>query len=713
MHLPFDDHGIDDDAAIVGREELAQAHRARLGIDDDDGKMHRLRVVGVGRIVELGDLEAGRERTVGRQPRAVIGDVGDFGEAGAAIRAARGEVSLRVVHVGLGAIEDQCREALGFRQHLVGRAADRRAGDGGGARAPGSVAERDLVGVAFDDADVLDRQPEPVGRDLREGDVVALAVRVAASKHRRLAVAVHPDDRALPAAVQTAALGEVAARAGSGLVDEAGEAYSHQHALRAQRGLLAPERAIVGEPEQLLEQRGRIAGIVDAAARRRIGKIGSRDEVALADLDRVDPERAGAELDQPLVGPRRLGPPGTAVGVDRDRVGVNAAHAEMEVRRLVEARHGLRIGVAGNAGREIAEIAAERGERVDLHRDDAPVRGETHARLREVVARLRVGQHSLRPARRPLDGPAQLLRGPDDRRDLDGEMPLHAEAAADIGRDDADLVFGNSERVDREPAPEIVRLLSRGVERIAVAGRVVVAGVGARLHRIRGEPRVDQIELHDACRRGHRRFGFRAIAALDVEDEIGAEARMHEHGARLNRIAHVDDGIDLLVLHIDPLGGLLGAKPRLGNDGGDDIADMADFSGRESRSRRLVHRPAVAERHRMDDAQFAEPGALPILGGQHQEHAGARRRRGAIDPDDLRMRVRAAHERAPRRAGQRHVVDIAAAALDEADVFAPEHRPADVGRARKRSVAAVGRCHCPFARKAGAKAMLEWAPRRR
>src|SRR5262249_40447707 len=109
------------------------------------------------------------------------------------------------------------------------------------------------------ETDVIDRQAEAVGRDLAERGVVALAVRMASSKDRRLAVAVHPHQRALPAAVQAAALGKVRARSGSGLVDEGSKPDAHENSAPAQRGLLAPQRVVAGERDQLVQQGGRIA----------------------------------------------------------------------------------------------------------------------------------------------------------------------------------------------------------------------------------------------------------------------------------------------------------------------------------------------------------------------------------------------------------------------------------------------------------------------
>src|SRR5262245_3022097 len=114
-------------------------------------------------------------------------------------------------------------------QDLAGTVVDRGARDRGRARAPGAVAERDLVGIALKKANVLDRQPQAVGRDLAEGDLVPLPVRVTAREHGDLAVAVHAHDGAFPAAVQAAALGEVLARPGAGFVDEGGEPDAHQY----------------------------------------------------------------------------------------------------------------------------------------------------------------------------------------------------------------------------------------------------------------------------------------------------------------------------------------------------------------------------------------------------------------------------------------------------------------------------------------------------
>ena len=101
VHLPLDNHRIDDHAAVVGGIKTAQLDEAGLRIDDDDGEMHGLRIVGIRRIVELGDFET--RRAARRQPHSMVGDIGDVGEADRPVRAAHFEPAAAIVDVALRA----------------------------------------------------------------------------------------------------------------------------------------------------------------------------------------------------------------------------------------------------------------------------------------------------------------------------------------------------------------------------------------------------------------------------------------------------------------------------------------------------------------------------------------------------------------------------------------------------------------------------------
>ncbi len=358
--------------------------------------------------------------------------------------------------------------------------------------------------------------------------------------------------------MQAAALGKICARAGARLVDEGGKPDPEQNAPSPQAGLLAPERGIVGDRQQAIEQRRWIAGIVHPPSRRGIWKFTACDQIAPTHLDHVDAEFASAKLDQPLVGPGRLRTARAAIGVDRHGVGVDAAHPQMEIRGLVEASDRLRIGIAGDAGRKVAEIAAQRRERVDLHRDDASIAIETHAGGGVVVARLRVGEKCFGAGRGPFDRAPQQLRGPHHRRHFDREISLDPEGAADIGRNDPDFMFGNVQRVDREPAPQVVRLLGGGIERVAIARGVVIAQIGARLDRIGRQTVVVEAELHDLRHRGHRRLGLAAVPALDLEHQIAVELFVHERRARRHGVTRGGDRGQRVVRDLHRFGRVLG-----------------------------------------------------------------------------------------------------------------------------------------------------------
>ena len=92
------------------------------------------------------------------------------------------------------------------------------------------------------------------------------------------------------------------------------------------------------------------------------------------------------------------------------------------------------------------------------------------------------------------------------------EVDLRAEAAADVGRDDAHLVLGQPEHERGHQQPLDVRVLVRDVQRVAVVGAVVLAVRGARLDRVRHQAVVDELELGDVRGLRERRVDRRLVA---------------------------------------------------------------------------------------------------------------------------------------------------------------------------------------------------------
>ena len=121
---------------------------------------------------------------------------------------------------------------------------------------------------------------------------------------------------------------------------------------------------------------------------------------------------------------------------------------------------------------------------------------------------------------------------------------------------------------------------------------------------------------------------------------------------------------------------LRACSSRFGDDEGDALADRAHLVDGEDRARRAkALRPAHVFRHRR--RQRAEPVGLDVGAGEHGEHAVGGLGLAGVDPFDAGMGVRRHDHDAVALMRQVEVVDIAAAAGDEARILDPRHGLAD------------------------------------
>ena len=97
----------------------------------------------------------------------------------------------------------------------------------------------------------------------------------------------------------------------------------------------------------------------------------------------------------------------------------------------------------------------------------------------DVIAAVVVAEERFGALVDPLHRPAEAPCRPQDENGLGIQEVLHAEAAAYVRRDDADILRGHLERV-REDAAGEVDVLARGVEQIASLALVVGAQRSAR-----------------------------------------------------------------------------------------------------------------------------------------------------------------------------------------------------------------------------------------
>ena len=294
-----------------------------------------------------------------------------------------------------------------------------------------------------------------------------------------------------------------------------------------------------------------------------------------------------------------------------------------------------------------------------------------------MVAAVGVGQEGLAALGGPLDRPADALAGPHQRGLLAVEEDLRAEAAADIGCDDAHLVLRDAEHEGAHQQPLDVRVLVGDVQRVVVVGRVVAGVGGARLDRVRHQPVVAKAQLADVRRLREGGVGAGAVADRPVVAKVVGCLVVHHRAAagRCLRLRDIDHRRQLFIVDLDHRRRVLRLLQRLGDHQRDAVADIAHLRIGQDRMLRLLHRRAVDA---VDEPAARQPAyILELLAGEDAQHAGCGLRGGDVDLRQPGVRVGAAHEHAVALLRQRDVVGVLAAAGQEAQVFAARHRLAD------------------------------------
>src|SRR5580704_14416449 len=173
------------------------------------------------------------------------------------------------------------------------------------------VAALDCRRVGLDKTEGSNRQAQEIGGDLCEAGLVALAVRLGTEEERDTAVRLEAD------------LGAFAWRAARRFEKTANTEPAQPPALR--RGLAPRGKAARSDPLRYLVEIGGEASAIDchpetAAIRK------TADQVAPAQLDRVERQPARRAVSEPFDQVIGFGLAGAAIGIDRQRVREDAAH---------------------------------------------------------------------------------------------------------------------------------------------------------------------------------------------------------------------------------------------------------------------------------------------------------------------------------------------------------------------------------------------------
>ena len=400
----------------------------------------------------------------------------------------------------------------------------------------------------------------------------------------------------------------------------------------------------------------------------------ARHEILPAELHRVLAEFARCDFHQALDNEGRFRPPCPAISVDRRGVGVDAVHFRVDRRDIVLARQERRVEIGRHRRREGREIGAEIGERLHPQPGDLAVGVGREFGMGDVVAAMRVGEEGLGAVGRPFDRAIDLLRRPDADRLFGIDEDLRAETAADIGRHHAQLVLRRDADEGRQHEPRDMRVLARRVEREGILALVPFADRRAGLHRIGNEAIVDEVDLRDVLRRREGRVGRGLVAEMPVVDCVVRRDIVND-GSRRLRFREIDDRRQDFVVDLDQFRRILRLRQGVGDDDGDMVAHIAHFALRKRRMRTRLHRRSVLGHDHPAADQPADAG--DVVAREDIDHTRRRLRGRRVDAADIGMRMRRPQEPGMRLARTVDVIDIAALAGDEPEIFLAAHRRAD------------------------------------
>ena len=197
-----------------------------------------------------------------------------------------------------------------------------------------------------------------------------------------------------------------------------------------------------------------------------------------------------------------------------------------------------------------------------------------------------------------------------------------------------------------------------------------IGKTAARLHRIDDDPVVVHLQRHTMGRRGKGRFGFGLIPKTPVKGAIVRRLRMQGCATR----SEIGLGWQIVNLQLDHLRGISGLCRCLGNHDRHRLADITHLVAGKDRTFRRRSIAAVAVLDQRAIHSNPKPCSLKIGKRENSPDPIAVARHLQIQTGDGAVGNRAAQNIGTQRAVWCDVVDIAALAGQEPDIFHPLNR---------------------------------------
>ncbi len=405
--------------------------------------------------------------------------------------------------------------------------------------------------------------------------------------------------------------------------------------------LLAAEVLVADHLHRLVEAFDVAAGLVVHPGDRQVREFLLADHVAAADLDRVHAELVRGQVEEAFHDERRNRRADAAIGAQRRFVGGDGVGAERVVLHTIWPRKHLRRvqHLEGRCPRKRA-VRADVGDRVQPRREDLAVSRDRHLALDDLVLRVERREEALATVLEPADRASYAQRRKGGQRLLGEEVTFQPEAAADVGCDDADLVF-RIVQVLGEFGAHHVRHLRRRPQRELAAPALDGCDAAAGLERqrmvtVRAKPLLDDLPraLEPALDVAGREVG-RA-------EDVVAPLLVDERGLVRQRLLGIADHGQRVVVDLDELRGVFGDVARRGHDERHRFTDIANLVARE---RVPIAGLVGGILDRVEVGTQRLQLSVDVRAGDHREHAGNLRRLRDVDAPDACVRVVAAQDR--------------------------------------------------------------------
>ena len=507
--------------------------------------------------------------------------------------------------------------------------------------------------------DVFGAHAELVGHQLGDGGLQTLAVRAGAHEHVDVAVDLHP---------QHGRFGAERPHAHRRGLDVQSDAQTQVAALLSGLGLLGPEVVVADHLGGLLQ--GLVwgdRGFIRQPGGRLVGQVFGLEHVAAAQLEGVYADLAGHPVDHLFSG-HALHLPRTPVGPSAACVGVHRAGSPAHRPHPIGPGK-LHDGHGSWGGRPAQRVGAVVFELVQIGAQECAAFVQRHGYRNLLDAGVVGGQEVLPTVFNPLHRSGQELGGHQHRHVLSAHEHLLAETATHIAEVDHHLVLSDAQHP--------------GAHKLDLMGAL---GGGPHLH----HPGVRLPGGHDAPGL-HGHVGL-AVLVPGLGDDVGGIGK----GLLLGRIGHgqivgqvasqlgmdevlrvgrglvVHHRVERLELHLHQIEGILGDVAAVGHHHHIGVAHEAHVAvgqhvgrggGRFGRMQRRPQRVVVlvqagSGEHRVDPFQGLGCGGVEA---------------GYGAPGQV-----AAPEGGVEHAGQHDVVYVAPVAGDQAGVFQPLDRLADI-----------------------------------